>query len=594
MMNRVYTVLAGLAGITALLFLVAIAAHPVLYLPPGLSSTEFHKDPGTRITLPASTGDDIRGLMGDIMDTTGAITVSVKVKDIGTATRDLEKLEEVTRQFESVVVKLDLSESDLGSFQRLNRENIRTLAGIINDTGRFEQLKKLEVTYRDNEDPAIMTTLSYEGTSLSSRIRNAYEQYEGREPDITRIGQEMGVPTSPYREGTGNLQEFAQETEGMSRGWNEERERVSGTRTEALVKGDTGFTFSVVPDSGGYGDTLLFKGGIRGGVITDKEVRVFLDGSPVSSARTDGSGIFSSAFRIEHISQGNHTAYAQEASSYSPVVTLTIRDGPGRLTLSCERRGESGAACRGDLSSASTPVRSAPVTVLVDSVPVTTAVTGDNGGYEAFLNLPPGTHSLTATFDASGFPLRPATSSPVSLSIPGSAATGTGAGAEQPSYPVQAAIFLVFCAVATLLILRLGKNRSGVRESPPGSEEGPVDRLRVFQETSSPPGGGEQDPGQLVSEFLSSAPEQVGTVAYKLFRRLRELAGDAGTPVPGGITARELAGIFSDSPAGPFINEFVRKYERVRYAGRIPAEGERRDMAEAFSETFHRFKGGPG
>src|SRR5690606_14098894 len=144
MTSRVNIVLAGFAGITALLLLVAIAGQPVLYLPPGISSTPFHTDPGTRVTLPVSTDDDMRGLMGDIMNTTGAVTVSVKARDLETATPDPEKREEVTRQFESVVVKLDLSESDLGSFQQLNRENIRTLAGIINDTSRFEQLKKLE------------------------------------------------------------------------------------------------------------------------------------------------------------------------------------------------------------------------------------------------------------------------------------------------------------------------------------------------------------------------------------------------------------------------------------------------------------------
>jgi hypothetical protein len=524
MTKRENIVLAGLAGITALLLLVAIAGQPALYQPPGLSSTPFHADPGTRVTVPVSTDDDIRGLMGDIMDTTGAITVSVKAKDLETATRDLAKLEEVTRQFESVVVKLDLSESDLGSFQQLNRENIRTLAGIINDTSRFEQLKKLEVTYRDSEDPTIMTTLSYEGTSLSSRIRNAYEQYKGREPDIDRIGDGMGVPTDPYREGTGNLQELVQETEGMSQGWQGERDHLSGTGSSSMVKGSTGFVLSVTPHSAGYGDTFLFQGSIRGGVITDKEVIIALDGTRVLSARTDGSGVFSSPFRVERISSGNHTAYAQEASSYSPMVTLTVTGNPSRLTLSCERQGESGITCRGNLVSGSTPVTSAPVTVLADSMQVITAVTGNNGGYEAVTELAPGTHSLTATFDASGFPLSPVTSSPVLITIPGAAAMHTENSPEQPSYVVQVAIFLVIFAVATLVLLHLGKHRPGDRERATGSEGVPVQEVPVSQGTLSPPRDGEQDTGQLVSEFLSSAPDHVGTTAHKLFRTLRERA----------------------------------------------------------------------
>ena len=127
MNHRASQIVLATAIIAALALLAGEATTPLLYTAAN-TSTAAHVDPAT---VPKQTGRDADALiplMGDLLSQTGTLTLNIKLKDYESAERDLARYAELSGRFDRLVINLDVSGTDIGEFQRNNRENLAALA----------------------------------------------------------------------------------------------------------------------------------------------------------------------------------------------------------------------------------------------------------------------------------------------------------------------------------------------------------------------------------------------------------------------------------------------------------------------------------
>ncbi|HPZ38969.1 MAG TPA: hypothetical protein PLP36_09385, partial [Candidatus Methanoculleus thermohydrogenotrophicum] len=132
------------AALVALIVLAAHATNPVLYAAENIS-TAAHADPSTIERRSPGDAAAVIPLMDELLGGTGTLALTIKVKDYESAERDLARYSELSGQFSNLVVKLDLSETDIGEFQRKTRENQEMLAALLNDSQRLDELQSLEI-----------------------------------------------------------------------------------------------------------------------------------------------------------------------------------------------------------------------------------------------------------------------------------------------------------------------------------------------------------------------------------------------------------------------------------------------------------------
>jgi len=529
--------------ILSAVFLVLLAPsvlQPELYSIYNESSTPYHSNPATLQEYSSERSEDIQALMQELLDTPQPIVFNIKIRDFEEAEREFEEYREKSEYFNDVVVNLDLSESALGDFSRENRRNMDALERMINQSAGFDEINRLEVRYRSEENPALLYTISYEGEAVHSALQKTATQFRDREPDILEISDDLGLNTTRYEEAVSMLGEIIEE----DRKEQEEREL---NRPELNI---SSLSLSVVPDSGRYGDALLVAGGYTYRRLP--EVTLVLDSRDWKTLEPDANGIFSTLLPIGRIRSGEHVIFATTGTLYSNIVPLTVIPTDTVLTLETwpgDRWAE--VFCYGELYAGPIPLANAPVRILVDDFEALTVETGQDGFYFGSVNLTRGNHTLQAVFDDPAFPLNPSES-------------GIQAVAIAPSVPFLLAVsvgggFILLAFLGSVWYLRrreqvmtaeaatFSRTMPGPARAPPALRS-PVDTLIRYRD-------------------LFDAGEW-SMAAVLLYRSLIERA----TPLPGPgepytLTPRELADRFSATSAGRPLRSFVSRYEEVRYGG---------------------------
>ncbi|MCK9319888.1 carboxypeptidase-like regulatory domain-containing protein [Methanoculleus sp.] len=518
-MNRLasHATLAAAAALV-LLLLGAQAASPLLYTAEN-TSTGAHADPATIQKRSPGDADALVPLMDDLLGQTGTLALTIKLKDYESAERDLARYSELSRQFDRLVVTLDVSGTDIGEFQRNNRQNLDALATLLNDSRRFEELQRLEIEVLDGEQ---RMAIAYEGEALRQKMREGFSAYAGREPATTRIAGRYDLNTTPYQQ---SVEHFAEVADAAD-------DRTGGGTT---VKSPLGI--AVTPAEGRYGDTLRIAGRYAGG-IPDTRIEVYVDSRVAGAATLDADGTYNHPYRIGRIAAGPHLAYATAGRIYSEVATFEVLTQNTTLTLALAEVNRTAVACTGNLTTGDgLPVAGAPVLIRLDDGTLAAAETDENGTYGTVLVLPGGEHALQAEFHAAGYPLNASESPAETVQVRGEGLS---------PLPFVAAIA---AALGTGWYLR--------RRRP---EEEPVAAAAPVPESprEAPP----------AVEIAGLPPREAATV---LFRALRDRLG-----IPGTKTPRDCALLF------PAHAGFFERYERIRYAGETPTDDELRAMeAEA-------------
>ena len=115
-----------LAGVSLAIILIcgSMITSPILYSAENASSTAHHADPSLISRTAENRAGSVVPAMDNLIESTGTIVLNIKNKDFKAAQADLEAYMAASRSFNSLVVNLDLSESEIGEFVEINRENM--------------------------------------------------------------------------------------------------------------------------------------------------------------------------------------------------------------------------------------------------------------------------------------------------------------------------------------------------------------------------------------------------------------------------------------------------------------------------------------
>ena len=515
MNRRASQIILVAAAVLVLLLLAGEAVDPVLYTAENIS-TAAHADPATVKERSPGNAAALVPLMDDLLGQTGTLALTIKLKDYESAERDLARYSELSAQFDKLVVTLDVSGTDIGEFQQNNRQNQDALATLLNDTRRFEDLKRLEIEVQDGEQ---RMAIAYEGEALRQKMQEGFASYAKRETAMTRIAEHYDVNTTPYRESVGHFAEVADAADDWRTGGSTPRSPLGIT---------------VTPTEGRYGDSLIISGRYTGGK-PGTPIEVYVDSRGAATVALDDDGTYASPYRVGRVLAGPHLVYATAGAVYSEVATFEVLAGDTTITLAAVEVNATAVACTGNLTTAEgLPVTGAPVLVRVDDSSLITAQTDRNGTYQAEIVLPAGEHTIRAEFHAAGYPLNTSGSE---------AATVLIRGEDLSPLPFIAALA---AALGTGWYLR----RRRPEESPPVAAESPAGPDII-----------ETEPEATVAGL---PPREAATV---LFGALRARLGLPETKTP-----RDCA-LLAPDHAG-----FFERYERIRYAGETPTEEELTSM----------------
>ncbi|MDR9817397.1 MAG: hypothetical protein RJR34_11665 [Candidatus Methanoculleus thermohydrogenotrophicum] len=513
------------AALVALIVLAAHATNPVLYAAENIS-TAAHADPSTIERRSPGDAAAVIPLMDELLSQTGTLTFTIKVKDYESAERDLARYAELSGQFSNLVVKLDLSETDIGEFQRKTRENQESLTALLNDSQRFDDLQRLEIEVLDEDQ---RMAVIYEGEALRQKMRQGFSAYQEREPTITTIAGNYDLDATPYQESIEHFAEIADAADD----W---REKTGGGVTQKSP-----LSITLTPTEGCYGDVIRITG-TRTGDAPKTPVEVYVDSRIAANATLDEWGHYACSYRIGQILAGPHLVYATTGGIFSEVRTFEALPQNTSLTLALAEVNQTAVACTGTLrTEGDRAVRDAPIILRVDATTLITTATNETGVYRKEITLPAGEHTIQAEFYGAGFPLNPSESPAGTIHTRGKA----------PS-PLA-----LIAGTAALLSTGWYLRRRHQRKVP---ERTPLDMAR------------EEEPlEERVKELppLKIEGLQPRDAATVLFRFLRARLGLAETKTP-----RDCARL------APAHARFFERYEKIRYAGEVPTEEELSWMEE--------------
>ncbi|MDD1683746.1 MAG: carboxypeptidase-like regulatory domain-containing protein, partial [Methanoregula sp.] len=408
-----YTVLLALVLAVILILTVTINTPLIYSLEKDTFPSLFHNNTEALKRQSLNSTEDILPLMQELSGYSGPIILNVRLDDPDQARRDLALFAKNRVAFDNLIVKLDMTESEMREYSRNRLLQNQLLSELVNSSVSLEELKKLEVRYRDADNPTMLMSVQLEGEALHKRIQELYDRYEIATKKTMETDKKAGLDTSPDEESISSFQRYVEETAPEKQSPFE----VSPRRTNLL-------TFIILPEQVSYGDTLGCSGylfspvGLRYAGIPDRNVTLFIDNEPVSGAGTDSSGWYAFRLPVERIAAGSHAVYTASGTTLSETRRLTVEWADSVTTLSLgplTRRGEVTAS--GSVS-AGVPVRNAPVDILMDGTIVLTTTTDAKGQFQAVLKVPPGTHVLVARFTGTGFPIRASESEPRGIDVP--------------------------------------------------------------------------------------------------------------------------------------------------------------------------------
>ncbi|MDD1653788.1 MAG: hypothetical protein LUQ64_04505, partial [Methanomicrobiales archaeon] len=560
---------------------------PELYTPENHSSSQYFVNPRYQEMGEWQSSEDLLEIMSELMDDTGSVVVNIREKDFETAEKEYRRLVNLGRNLDNIVVDLDLSETEMGEFNKYNRRNQELIGRLLEDSKRFEELKKLEIRYRDEKNPSALYSVTYEGEGLKTQIQEVTRQYDQQAPAFTRLGQELNLNTSTYLQSVSDVESLSEETESIQETRKAEADtlRRTSTSADAMPASVDSLTLEVQPDRATFGETLRLTSWLQGRFPGEQAVDVYMDGQRWASGRSDAQGLFVYDLRVEQLRPERHILYTAHQDIYSPLVNVTITPTTAELTLDAHQEGEQNVSISGLLTaSGGIPVAGAEVDVYLNNIRVMYAYTRGDGTYQTFLPLQAGTYTFRTELADSTFPLEPTESAPVTLMMAGSTS-----GRSVITTIMIYATFLILFSMGAVIYFRHQRGREIPLElkNPfafltfPGRKESPSPAPPEPAAATSPPPDEKSAPAPAAAEPEKS-PDRSRDMVAAQYRQL-VIGGDFSNAVQGlylflrdqlarkyrirdhrSFTPRELWRLTNNKPCfGPFT-KFVHQYETVR------------------------------
>lgn len=450
----------GLAVLVAVL-LAPYTAEPEIYAISNIEEAGVFKNPIALKQISQEKTGDLQPLMQDFFDTSGTIVLNVRLKNFEDAEEDLEEYRRAAKQFDHMVINLDMSESEIGEFRKNNADNLRNLEELLNDSVAFDELSQLEIQYRDANDPAKMYAIAYEGEALREKIRQEFAQYTNHTTAMAKTGKKIETDPEPMESSVAVFEEYISEITGVQEERVVEAEEVakktSVTPTETIHED---LTLAIEPSAGTYGDVLNATGTFSrtGDIPRGEPVTLYIDSREFAGTSCTSAGEYTITIPIRKMYAGIHLAYTRAGDVFSPLVPISVSATEGTLTLNVSVQGDI-AFASGTLSTAGREIPDAPVMisfVSADTQNMTTVYTDGTGAYSCATELTPGEYTVQSVFSDAAYPVNECRSEEHVIEI------------AQSYLAIYLVLFMCCAGGAGYLFLR---RRQGEREEAPPSTD---------------------------------------------------------------------------------------------------------------------------
>ena len=277
-----YAVLLVLAaGILAALLLTVHA--PLIYsLEQDFFQSQYHDNTDVLKNQVVNSTTDLLPLMQDLLDYSGPIAVNINMNNMDQVKRDLENYAKYNKNLNNLVVKLDMSQSEIDEFSKSSEKQRQLLTELMNSSISLEELKTLEVQYRDQNNPDMLVSVTIQQETIRKKIRELSEEYKNETKITQAIGKKNNLDTSKEEESVKEIERFA-----------------GAQKTQSPLPQSPKFTLLIIPDTGQYLDTVDFSGLYYDGntVRNNYPVVVSVDNRVVAQITTGKDGIYQRHYR---------------------------------------------------------------------------------------------------------------------------------------------------------------------------------------------------------------------------------------------------------------------------------------------------------
>ncbi len=363
-----------------------------------------------------------------------------------------------------------------------------------------------------------------------------------------------------------------------------------------------------------WGDVVRCTGGGAGNAT----VRILVDGVEAGRCAPDGSGAYQFDYLVDRVSKGAHAVSAEAGPGAAAQASLEVASTVPLVLLGAVPstwQNESALLCTGNVTASGKGVPNAPVHLVFDNYGWADATTGPSGQFEVNAGLPGGKHEVVANVSfVDGRPLGPAASSVVTAVVPG--------GSPLPSWalPVVAVMAVLVLAAGGYLFWQRQSRREPEQPrqrdtdltalflpgspaaataaatetaavppaAPPAGEPPAAASLATPPVDNGPPADAQAAPGAAGNGDLRAAAWVlagngmrcgIGAVYGDLVAKLAAREPDAHLE---GMTPRQLAAHFAETPAGVAVARITACYEAVTSTWRPPTPTDLETMVEGY------------
>ncbi|MEA2034589.1 MAG: hypothetical protein U9N40_03745 [Euryarchaeota archaeon] len=571
----------AILSVVFLLMLTPYVKSPELYTIKTNAETQYHFNPQALKLISQEKTAPMIPLMQDFLGLSGTIVLDIKVKNFENAEDNLKAYAGCMKQFDNLVVNLDMSESELGDFREQNANNYESLRQLLEDSIDLEELNKLEIKYQDKDDPSLYYSIAYEGESLRNKIKGEYSKYTSNSEEFQSSAGKFELNTTRHEESVTTFEEIVSVVDD---GQDKRVDELENQSTEPDYK----LSLAVSPDTGTYADSLLFSGNISDGYPYGKQVTLFIDSREYSFTETNENGTYQLPYKIGKISGGLHLAYTLMEETYSNVLLFSLNKSETNINLTCQvtPNGEV-VTCSGSLVAETThgiiPVSEAPVTISVDGNETANFTTDSKGIYLGSVTVPADSREvvLQASFSGKGFPLKSSKSDSVSVD--------TGSLVTLILTLIVGGACILFSGGAGLYYIRRfrrGKDKKDSTDTASTDIHGFTPATEI-PETKLPAERKyeEENVREQYSVLLNTGEQKQAAkqLATTIFEELEIISGVHFTH---SATARERALAIAGSAAHKSVEAFIYRFEEVIYGGIDPVYEGKDTLLSAWEEAL--------
>jgi len=569
-----YAVLAVLT-IGILVALALSVSTPLLYtLENDIFQSRFHENVDILKEQQLNSTTDILPRIQEFIDYPGPISLNIRIHDIGQAQRDLERFRNSHGSVKNLIVRLDMSESEIQALEQNTALQQDILDSLLNTTISLDTLQSMEIQYSGENNNDMMTTVRLQGDELRKKVRGLDGRYRNATEQVMRIGTKLGLEISKTNESQFQVEQIVREIQ-------QPKTITRPPVDTSLVNETARVSLFIRPDAGKYREVIEYMGlslASRGNTTLraeGKPITLYIDDLPSFTVVTDTFGYYNTRLPIEQIPAGTHTIYARSSTSRSVnrALTVILVDSVTNLSVSKPDTGGN-VNCTGSVM-ANYPVRSASVQITWDQTHIIITKTDANGYFMREIKLPPGQHTLVAGFSGRGYPINSSESEPRVVDIPlipdviPGVETDSGQGMSVISV---IGIILLFMGAAIFYLRRISRRKTLISGSNRDADF-PAEAGSELRKTDSDLQAPSMKSGEetLIAYYTRILREQgLSAASWSIYQQLAgRMARDFRIKRHKSLTAREMSRNCRGKPYCGAFARFISIYERIRYGGQV-------------------------